>query len=252
MVMIDELVAYLHTTLNVDAFSDYCPNGLQVSGTRRIRRIMTGVSVSQALIKRAIEWKADLLLVHHGLLWDKESRVVTGSYKKRLKRLLAHDITLLAYHLPLDAHPTMGNNAQLLRQLDLSPAAPFGHYRGAAISFVATPSKPLRIKALARKVTQTLGGKPLVLPFGRRSIGKVAVCSGGAPDLIREAKAVGADLFLTGEASEWVYHFAREEKIHFIAAGHHRTETLGVKALGKHLRDRWDLAHRFEDSANPV
>lgn len=251
-VTIKALEKYLHTELQVDQFSDYCPNGIQVTGRKRIERVMTGVSGCQELIKAAISFDADLLLVHHGILWDKESRVVRGSYKKRLQMLLGNDLNLMAYHLPLDAHPTFGNNAQILALLNLVNPTPFGRYRSGTISFMGLLEQPVSIDAFAKTVKKCFGAAPLTLAFGPKKISKVAVCSGGAPELIREACASGADLFITGEASEFVYHYAKEEKINFIAAGHHRTETLGVRALGEHLKEKFSLIHQFHNIPNPI
>ncbi len=249
---INTLEKYLHAELNTGAFSDYCPNGIQVSGKKRVKRIMTGVSASQELIKAALSWKADLLLVHHGILWEKDSRVVRGSYKKRLQLLLANELNLMAFHLPLDAHPTLGNNAMILKRLQLRQAAPFGRYGKENISFLGAAEKSLTMTDFAKKVKKLFGPKPLILAFGPKKISRVAVCSGGAPDMIREAQEAGADLFITGEASEFVYHYAKEEGINFIAAGHHRTETFGVEALGEHLAAKFDLVHRFHDIPNPI
>ncbi|MBF0448608.1 MAG: Nif3-like dinuclear metal center hexameric protein [Magnetococcales bacterium] len=246
------LELYLDELLNAARFSDYCPNGMQVLGRKQIKRVMTGVSGSQELIKAAVSWQADLILVHHGILWDKDPRVVRGSYKKRLQLLLTYDLNLMAYHLPLDAHPKLGNNAQILEKLQLIQDQPFGLYRGHPLSFVGRAEQPILINDFFKRVTKCFGGKPLILPFGPKKIQRVAVCSGGAPELIREARECGADLFLTGEASEFVYHYAKEEKINFIAAGHHRTETLGVQAVGQVLQETFGLTHRFYNIPNPI
>jgi dinuclear metal center YbgI/SA1388 family protein len=249
---INTLDGYLHKELNVEGFSDYCPNGIQVVGRKRIKRLMTGVSGSLALIEAAIAWQADLLLVHHGILWDSDSRVVTGSYKKRLQLILANDLNLMAFHLPLDAHPVYGNNARILEKLKLVQATSFGRYRGGTLSFIGKTSKAIPLPDFSKMVKKCFGGSPLILPFGPKTINKVAVCSGGAPELVREAKECGVDMFITGEASEFVYHFAKEEKINFIAAGHHRTEMFGVQALGKHLSKQFGLTHRFHNIPNPI
>jgi dinuclear metal center YbgI/SA1388 family protein len=249
---IKALEKYLHKELNVDGFKDYCPNGIQVLGRGQIKRVMTGVTASQELMKAAIAWQADLLLVHHGILWDRDSRVVRGSYKKRLQLLLANDLNLMAFHLPLDAHPVFGNNAQIISKLDLVQPTPFGRYKGGAISFCGNTAKAVTMDDFAKKVKKCFAGSPLTLAFGPKKIKKVAVCSGGAPELIREAKEEGADLFITGEAAEFVYHYAKEEKINFIAAGHHRTEIFGVKALGEHIGEKFAIEHKFHNIANPI
>ena len=178
--------------------------------------------------------------------------MVQGSRKARLKQLLDHDLSLLAYHLPLDAHPELGNNIQIVQRLGLRAVQPFGGYRGATLSFIGEAEPACGIEAFRERVTGLFGGRPLVLPFGPAAIRRVAVCSGGAPEMVREAKAAGADLFLSGEASEPLFHFAREEAIHCIAAGHHRTEMFGVQALGDHLAGRFGITHRFIDIPNPV
>lgn len=252
MARLQGIETYLHDLLKVDQFSDYCPNGVQVRGRKPVSKIMTGVSASLDLIQKAVHWQADLLLVHHGIFWDKDSRVVQGAIKKRMKYLLKNNLTLMAYHLPLDAHPKWGNNAQILKILDMKKMAPFGHYRGQTISYLGATARGESVRTFAKRVTSAFGGKPLVLPFGPKKINKVAVCSGGAPELIQEAHTLGADLFLTGEATEHVYHFAREEGIHFIAAGHHRTEILGIKNLGDHLARRFDISHYFCNIPNPI
>jgi dinuclear metal center YbgI/SA1388 family protein len=249
---IQTLEKHLHTVLNVAQFSDYCPNGIQVHGKERIKRVMTGVSGSLELIEAAIQWKADLLLVHHGIMWDKDPRVVTGSYKNRLKRLLESDMNLMAFHLPLDAHPKWGNNAQILKKLELTQGATFGKYGKQGLSFVGETKKAVSMGQFSKRVKNCFGGSPLILDFGPKKIKQVAICSGGAPELIREAKGCGADLFITGEASEFVFHFAKEENINFIAAGHHRTETFGVQALGQHLVEKFGLTHQFHNIPNPI
>ncbi len=244
--------SHLQEYLKVAAIADYCPNGVQVRGREPVGKIVTGVSACMALFEAAVEEKADLVLVHHGLFWDKESQVVEGSRKRRLKFLLEHDLTLMAYHLPLDGHPQLGNNIQILNKLDLTVAQPFGDYRGFVLSFIGRTAKAVTIEAFAERVERLFGGQPLVLPAGPEWINRVAVCSGGAPEMIREAKNRGADLFLSGEAAEPVFHYAHEEGIHFIAAGHHRTEMFGVQALGEHLAERFGVVHQFIDIPNPI
>ncbi|MBF0357159.1 MAG: Nif3-like dinuclear metal center hexameric protein [Magnetococcales bacterium] len=251
-ISLEVLDKYLNAELGVAKIADYCPNGIQLSGRKTVKRVMSGVSASQALIKAAITWKADLLLVHHGILWDRDSRVVTGSYKKRLQLLLEDDLTLMAFHLPLDAHPVFGNNAQIINRLDLVQGEPFGRYKGGSISFCGMPKEAISMVDFAKRVKKCFGGSPLILDFGPKKIKKVAICSGGAPEMIREAKECGADLFITGEASEFVYHYAREEGINFIAAGHHRTEMFGVQALGEHISEKFTITHKFHNIPNPI
>ncbi|MBF0160846.1 MAG: Nif3-like dinuclear metal center hexameric protein [Magnetococcales bacterium] len=252
MPLLTELEQYANTLLNVTAITDYVPNGIQVRGRPEVARIVSGVSASLELFQAATEWQADLILVHHGMFWDKEPRVVEGSLKKRLHWLLQNDISLMAYHLPLDCHPQLGNNSQILQRLHLEVGEPFALYRGTYLSAMGLRRPAWSLSACVAEITALFGGEPLVLPFGPEQIQRIALCSGAAPELLREAHQKGADLFLSGEATEYVYHFAKEEGIHYVAAGHHRTEMFGVQALGEHLADRFALEHRFINSANPL
>nr|CRH07629.1 conserved protein of unknown function [Candidatus Magnetococcus massalia] len=252
MTTLHELSHYLHTALQSDSFSDYCPNGIQVRGQEQIKRIVTGVSASMALFEGAQACSAELILVHHGLFWNKDSRVVDGMLKNRLKWLLERDVTLMGYHLPLDAHPEWGNNAQILKRLGLVNSEPFGGYKGNTISYVGHYSEPQTIEQVSEQFENLFGGEPLILPFGPKQISRVAVCSGGASDLVHEAATVGADLYLTGEPSEPAYHVAQEMGIHFAACGHHRTEMFGVQAVGEHLAEKFGLDHTFINIPNPI
>ncbi|MBF0370038.1 MAG: Nif3-like dinuclear metal center hexameric protein [Magnetococcales bacterium] len=253
MVYLEEIERFLHETLGADALADYAPNGIQVAGSREIRVVATGVSACMALFEKGAQCEADLILVHHGLFWEKDSRVIAGSLRERLKYLLMRDMALAAYHLPLDCHGELGNNALLLDKLGLERGAPFGLYRGTPLSFLGQPrSGSLSIEGMTGRIREVIGGEPLVLPFGPERIQKIAIVSGAAPELIREAVAVGADLFITGEATEWVYHYALEEGIHFIAAGHHRTERFGIQAVGDLLASRFGLVHHHYDVPNPI
>ncbi|MEO5352961.1 MAG: Nif3-like dinuclear metal center hexameric protein [Magnetococcus sp. XQGC-1] len=252
MITLTAIEQYANTLLKAASIADYAPNGVQVRGREKVNRLVTGVSACLELFQAASEWEADLILVHHGMFWEKDPRVVEGSLKRRLQWLLARDLTLMAYHLPLDCHPQLGNNAQIVQRLGLETGEPFALYRGTHLSWVGhcRPERPMA--GFVQDVRTLFGGEPLVLPFGPEIIRQVAICSGAAPELLREAKQKGADLFLSGEATEHVYHFAKEEQIHFIAAGHHRTEMFGVQALGEHLAAQFGLQHRFIDIANPL
>ncbi|MEO5339441.1 MAG: Nif3-like dinuclear metal center hexameric protein [Magnetococcus sp. MYC-9] len=252
MTTLTELEQYTNQLLNAGGISDYAPNGMQVRGRPEVRRLVTGVSACLALFQAATTWEADLVLVHHGMFWDKDPRVVEGSLKNRLKWLLDHDLSLMAYHLPLDCHPVLGNNRQILHRLHLEPSEPFGLYRGTHLSAMGLCHPAWSLTECVAHLHTLFGGEPLVLPFGPEMIHRIALCSGAAPELLREAKQKGADLFLTGEATEYVYHFAKEEAIHYVAAGHHRTEQFGVQALGEHLADRFGIEHRFVDIPNPL
>ena len=252
MTSLTKLEMYTNTLLNIARISDYAPNGVQVRGRQEIGKIITGVSACVDLFTAAIDQQADLILVHHGMFWEKESQVVEGKLKKRLKLLLERDITLMAYHLPLDCHPQLGNNIQILNRLGLEVNQPFGLHRNTHLSFIGRSQEPLSIKTFRQQLQALFGGEPLVLGFGPKQINQIAICSGAAPELIHEAKQYGVDLFLTGEAAEHVYHFAKEEEIHFVAAGHHRTEMIGIQALGDHLAKHFGIQHQFINIENPI
>lgn len=252
MIQLEKLEHYTNQLLKSDSIQDYVPNGVQIRGKKTIHRVVSGVSACLDLFEQAVQHKADLILVHHGMFWDKESRIIEGRLKKRIKLLLEKDITLMAYHLPLDCHPELGNNSQILKLLKLKKSEPFGLYRGTHLSFVGETDSKQTLDSFTQQVRTLFGGTPLILPFGPKTIRRVAICSGGAPELISEALEKGADLFLSGEASEPLYHIAKEEKIHVIAAGHHKTELFGVQALGNHLKKHFDLSHTFIDIPNPL
>ncbi|ABK42552.1 protein of unknown function DUF34 [Magnetococcus marinus MC-1] len=252
MANLTEIETHLRNILQCDRIDDYCPNGVQVRGGHNITRVVSGVTACMALFEAAVAVNAQLIITHHGLFWNKDPRVVEGMLKHRLKLLLEHDITLMGFHLPLDMHPELGNNAQILNRLQLIAGEPFGVYKGSALSKMGHWEQSLSLDQVQQKLQKLFGGEPLVLPYGPPNIRKVAVCSGGAPELIHEAVTAGADLFLTGEASEPVYHVAREMGIHFVAAGHHRTEMFGVQAVGERLAQTFSLEHTFIDIPNPI
>ena len=250
-----EMVAWMDRLLEVDTIADYCPKGLQVEGAREVTRVVTGVSACLPLFERAVEAGAQMVLVHHGMFWDSDSRVVRGSLKERLRFLLANNLSLVGYHLPLDRHPEVGNNAGIFRRLGLSGRRPFGVYKGQTIACMGDLPEPMSFDALRSRVGEVFGiggGEGLVLPFGPDTVRTVAICSGGAPDLVREAIEKGADVYLTGEATEYVYHLAREEGIHYIGAGHHRTERFGVMDLGEAVQAEFGVECRFVDVPNPI
>lgn len=247
-----EMVAFMDRLLEVDTITDYTPIGLQVEGAPEVRRVVTGVSACIPLFERAVEAEAQMVLVHHGMFWENESRVVRGSLKERLKFLLVNNLSLVGYHLPLDRHPEVGNNAQIYARLGLTDRRPFGRYKGQSIACMGDLPEPMPFDGFRDRVREALGGEGLVLPFGPDTVRSVAICSGGAPELVREAIEAGADVYLTGEASEWVYHLAREEGIHYIGAGHHRTERFGVMALGEVLAREFAVDCRFVDVPNPI
>lgn len=249
MIHRDELSTQLQVLLEADRFRDYGPNGLQVEGRSEIRKIVSGVTASLALIEAAAEAGADAILVHHGLFWRGQDGRVTGWMKRRLQRLLAQEINLYAYHLPLDAHPEWGNNAQLGLKLKLTVDGRFGDQD---LGFLGAPAQPLTVAALTALLQYRLGRAPLVVEGDGRPIRRVAWCTGGAQGFFEAAIAAGADAFLTGEISEPQAHYARETGVAYFACGHHATERYGVAALGAAVAERFALDHQFIDIDNPA
>ncbi|MEN8169445.1 MAG: Nif3-like dinuclear metal center hexameric protein [Pseudomonadota bacterium] len=252
MTTLQQIIDYCDTLLNVADYQDYAPNGLQVEGGGEVRRIVSGVTASQALIDAAIELKADLLLVHHGYFWKGESPAIVGMKQRRIKALLDHDISLLAYHLPLDGHAELGNNAQLARVLGLADEGRFGHGPDGGIAMYGTLSEEMSSQALARLLSEQLGREPLLVEGGEHPIRRVGWCSGGAQGYIEQAAALGLDAYISGEISEPTVHTARELGIHYFSAGHHATERYGVQALADHLADHFTVENHFVDIPNPV
>lgn len=245
----EELAEYLDALLETARFRDYCPNGLQVEGRREVKRIVCGVTASQALIEAAVARGADALLVHHGWFWKGEDGRVTGFRKRRMQTLIAHDINLFAYHLPLDAHGQLGNNAQLAQRLGWQIT---GRFADQEIGFLGVPPAPTFAAEVALRIEETLGRAPLLVGDPDRSVGRIAWCSGGAQGYFEQAILAGADLFVSGEISEQTVHLARESGVPYLAAGHHATERYGVMALGKHLAARCGLECAFVEIDNPV
>jgi len=245
----EELNRYLDGLLEISRFQDYCPNGLQVEGRDAIRRIVSGVTASLDLIQAALDEKADAILVHHGYFWKGDDPRLTGTRRARVALLLAHELNLFAYHLPLDAHAELGNNAQLAKRLGLAESARFADQQ---VGFFGSLDAPMRLDAFAAHVNQRLGREPLVIGDAAREVRNIAWCTGAAQGFFEEAIGLGADAYLCGEISEQQVHLARETDVAFIAAGHHATEKYGVQALGAHLAQRFGLEHKFIDIANPV
>jgi len=245
----DELVSYLDELLQSQRFKDYCPNGLQVEGSNDVKRIVAGVTASQALIDAAIERRADTLLVHHGWFWRGEDGRVTGFRKARLQAMLKHEINLIAYHLPLDGHPDLGNNAGLGKRLGWQSEGRFGDQD---IGWTGHLEAPRRLADLQADVARELRRDPLVIGQPDRRIERIAWCSGGGQGFFEEAVKLGVDAFLSGEISEHSVHLARESGVAFIAAGHHATERFGVEALASHVQERFGLSCEFVDIDNPV
>jgi dinuclear metal center YbgI/SA1388 family protein len=245
----NDLNQCLDTLLETARFRDYCPNGLQVEGRSDIQRIVCGVTASQALIDAAIARKADAILVHHGWFWKSDDARITGFRRARMASVLAHDLNLYAYHLPLDAHPELGNNAQLGQRLGWSASGRFGEQD---LGFVAELATPCRADDVSAHVEHVLARTPLLVGDASRIVRRVAWCTGGAQSYFEAALATGADLFLSGEISEQTTHLARETGMSYIAAGHHATERYGVQALGQYLSDSHGLACEFIDIDNPA
>jgi dinuclear metal center YbgI/SA1388 family protein len=245
------LVEEAERYLNASRISDYCPNGLQVEGRPQVRRIVSGVTASQALLDAAVEAGADVLLVHHGYFWKGENPCITGMKQRRLKTLLSNDLSLLAYHLPLDLHPEVGNNVQLARELEITVEGPLEPDNPRTVGLVGSLAEPMSPRDFARHVQQVLGREPLLVE-GSGLIRRIGWCTGGGQGYIDQAIAAGVDLYLSGEASEQTFHSARENGISFIAAGHHATERYGVQALGEYLARRFAIEHLFIDCPNPL
>lgn len=247
-----QLLAALDSELQPERFRDYGPNGLQVEGRRTIRHLVSGVTASRALIEAAIADGADALLVHHGLFWRGQDGRVTGWMKQRLALLLAHDVNLLAYHLPLDAHPSLGNNARLGQVLGLRDEGRFGDQELGWIGGRADGEAFAGAQALADHVQQVLG-RPVTLVAGSHApVRRIAWCTGGAQGYFEAAIAAGAEAYLTGEISEPQAHYARECGVSYLACGHHATERYGAPALGAAVAARLGLTHRFIDIDNPA
>ena len=252
MISRDELAVYLDEYLVCDGFKDYAPNGMQIEGNLNIRIICTAVTASEVVIKKAVALKADALLVHHGYFWRDESLVITGMKRRRIAALITHNINLFAYHLPLDCHPVVGNNASLGRLwgVDSVRIHPAGKVANLLMSGVF--AKPFTAQAFSSYIGEKLKRIPSHVSGTDRPINRIAWCSGAAQDFIEDAYRLGVDAYLSGEISERTYYQAEELGIHYFACGHHATERYGVQALGAHLSERYGLAHYFIDSENPV
>lgn len=250
----DQLLQACQTLLTPERFKDYGPNGLQVEGKAQVDVLVSGVTASKALIEAAIDAKADAILVHHGLFWRGQDGTVTGWMKQRLRLLLAHDISLLAYHLPLDAHPEWGNNAQLGRRLGWRADSQFGEQQLGCLGQATDDTVWPNAQALAAHLQQGLGRAPVWVGADdvTRPIRRVAWCTGGAQSYFEAAIAAGADAFVTGEISEPQAHLARETGVAFFACGHHATERYGAPAVAAHVAAQLGLTHRFIDIDNPA
>jgi dinuclear metal center YbgI/SA1388 family protein len=252
MVTLRQLVEYTNNLLNIAEFQDYAPNGLQVEGGSKVEKIVSGVTASLDLVEAAIREQADVLLVHHGYFWKGEDPCIIGMKQLRVKRLLASGISLMAYHLPLDAHPRYGNNVQLARKLGFRINAGYAHEDKGSLVMYGTLSKSMTASDLTTYISEHLGRTPLYLSGRTSLIRNIAWCTGAAQGYFEEAVAQGVDAYITGEVSEQTTHIARETGVHFFGAGHHATERYGVQALGDHLVEKFFLKHKFIDIDNPV
>lgn len=243
-----ELQSAFDALLQPERFKDYCPNGLQMEGTPKVRKIVSGVTASLALIDAAIAQGADTIFVHHGLFWRRHDGRVTGWMRQRLGRLLEHNINLFAYHLPLDALPQWGNNAQLGMKLGLETISQFGEQQLGCLG----ETEPVRAQALAQRVESILGRSVVLVPGRDAPLRRIAWCTGGAQSYFESAIAAGADAFITGEISEPQAHLARETGVAYLAGGHHATERYGAPAVAAHIASQLGLEHCFVDIDNPA
>lgn len=252
MIKTSELTKYLHQFLNCKAYSDYAPNGLQVEGKDKIKRICTAVTASKEAIDFAISWQADALLVHHGYFWRGEEPVITGMKRQRIAALIKQDLSLLAYHLPLDCHLELGNNARIAQLLGITSVQRHRAGNTDDLLWSGRLAMPMTAGVLSSLLEKQLRRSPLHIAGHDRVLSHLAWCSGGAQDFIVDAHLLGVDAFLSGEVSERTYYQAKELGIDYFACGHHATERYGIEALGQHLASHFGLEHVFFDSENPV
>lgn len=249
----DEIIAFCDELLDAGSFDDYGPNGLQIPGAAEVDKVATGVSAHLELLRRARDCGAQMVLAHHGLFWDFHPRALSEAMAARLRLALEADISVAGYHLPLDAHPEIGNNALLGSALEFEPhPGELAVVRGRAIGFVGVRERPLAAAELFAAVTGLLGREPLVFDAGPAEVRSIGICSGAAAGNVHDAIALGLDAYLTGEPAEHAMADAREAAIHFIAAGHYATETVGIRRLGDIVAERFEIEHEFIDIANPV
>ena len=252
MTQLTDVISYLDELLAIEDFHDYGPNGLQVPGTAEVSRVATGVSANLELFEQASTLGAQLVVAHHGLFWDFHPRSVTPAMRQRLRVLFDADMSLAAYHLPLDGHPEVGNNALICEALGLERAEPFGEHRGQTVGFVGRSEEGIAFDDLRGRCSRAFGQDPFTWDTGPDIVHSVGVVSGAAASSFGEAIAKGLDAFLTGEPAEHVMADARESGTHFIAGGHYATETLGVRRLGELLGERFGLEHHFVEVPNPI
>ncbi len=253
MALLQEMLAELDRLLEPEGFADYCPNGLQVQGCDEVTHVATGVSASLELFERAIDAGAQLIVTHHGLFWQGDDPRIVGALRERLRTLLDADVSLASYHLPLDAHPAVGNGALIAAGLGLEDPRPFGRHGGRDVGVRASyPGDGVAVEELVARLAGLTAREPLAFLGGPPRVRGVGIVSGGGARSVHEAIDAGLDAFITGEPAEWASAIARERRIHFIAAGHHATETFGVRALGQHLATRFAVEHTDVLVDNPV
>lgn len=252
MTPLTDLVAWLDALLKPERFRDYCPNGLQVEGATTVRKLATGVTASQAFLEAAAQWGADAVLVHHGYFWKGEAAALVGMKRRRIATLMANDMSLLAYHLPLDAHPQLGNNARLGQLLGLEDASPLDPDDRDGVGNVGRLPQPQPIGELLANIARLTGRQPQHIGDPQAVVQRVAWCTGAAQGYIDTASRAGAEVYISGEISEPTVHSAREQGLHYIAAGHHATELYGVQAVGERAAEHFGLEYRFIDDPNPV
>lgn len=252
MVDLYELERYTNHLLEIKRFRDYAPNGLQVEGKPEVKTIVTGVTASQRLLDAAVEAGADAVIVHHGYFWKNENPVIRGMKKQRIMTLLKHNISLFGYHLPLDAHPELGNNARLGALLGITNEGVMDERDLQGVGNTGVLAAPLSLEDFGARVGQVLQRQPLLVSGGDHPIRRIAWCTGGAQGYIDTAHELGVDAYLSGEVSENTVHSARENGIHYIAAGHHATERYGAQALGEYLAAQFELRHIHLDMDNPA
>jgi dinuclear metal center YbgI/SA1388 family protein len=248
----NEIIAYLDDLLEIEAFTDYGPNGLQVPGATEVSRVVTGVSAQRELFEQAAAAGAELVLCHHGLFWDFQSRAIAPAMKERLRILFDADISLAGYHLPLDAHPEVGNNALICAALGLERAEPFAEHKGRSVGFVGRSAEGIPFAELRARCATAFEQDPFVWECGPEVVHSMAIVSGGAPGDLTGAIAAGVDAFLTGEAAEHVMADARENGVHFIAGGHYATERFGIRRLGELVSEQFGVDHQFVEIPNPI
>lgn len=252
MASLKEFTEYINTFLQIDRFKDYCPNGLQVEGRNEVHSVVTGVTASQALIDNACEKNADAILVHHGYFWRNEDARIVGIKRKRIAALLKNNISLLAYHLPLDAHPEVGNNAQLGKLLDIQIDGDLRSNINSVCGTYGHMKSPIKAEAFKDALDTKLRRKSTHIHAGTSDITTIGWCTGAGQGFIEAAAKQNLDAYISGEISEATTHLAREAGIHYFAAGHHATERYGVQALAEHLAKQFGIEHEFVDVDNPA